>query len=243
MLKKICQNAKSQNFVECPHGEAREHHPVGVSLCHVDRQRLWCKFYLWWEFTLRIPPNLARKCHGGTQNSTHIVETCTTKQEVVTCHWLVILHWQSDTSPPFWHLCPTEIVRITTKTMNLPSKSSWELCWWSWHGGCASKFMARRNLVLMIRGSLKFYFVLEESHILFHAKSSDRVGRAYKFREPNKICQNQWPYQDSKEEGSKTTGQAKFGKMASWRKWIQAVNWVDWKAPWCGKEMLCVCHC
>ena len=45
-----------------------------------------------------------------------------TKQEVVTCHQLVIQHWQSDTSPPFWHLCPTEMVRITTKTINLPSK-------------------------------------------------------------------------------------------------------------------------
>ena len=38
---------------------------------------------------------------------------------------------------------------------------------------------------------LTFYFVLEESHILFHAKSSDRVGCAYKFKESNKICQNQ----------------------------------------------------
>ena len=56
---------------------------------------------------------------------------------------------QSNTSPPFWHLCPTEMVRITITTMNLPSKSLQELCQWSWHSGCASKFMARRNLVLM----------------------------------------------------------------------------------------------
>ena len=38
---------------------------------------------------------------------------------------------QSNTSPPFWHLCPTEMVRITITTMNLPSKSLQELCQWS----------------------------------------------------------------------------------------------------------------